>query len=200
MALRDGLLYLFYQLINYWGLPLRGESKLVGFSKQASLPIPAEPPKAKDKSQEKGSAVGSQQPLLPEAGSEGRPPCRVIEPLLRPGSGSHSSDWSCWVYAAHTVTLPRLQTEHGSKHFRTHMHGLVPSPHCYGNRGPRELTSHLTLISYHHLLISSQLEFGGQTLHMAHNKFFTTWLDSSNLFYCLVGSELFSSYNFIHIP
>lgn len=94
----------FYQLINYWGLPLRGESKLVGFSKQASLPIPAEPPKAKDKSQEKGSAVGNQQPLLPEAGGgETTLPCyRVVAYAGAQGHIPATEAAGCM--PAHTVT------------------------------------------------------------------------------------------------
>ena len=105
----------FYQLINYWGLPLRGESKLVGFSKQASLTIPAEPPKAKDKSQEKGSAVGSQQPLLPEAGGgETTLPCYRV--VAHTGAQGHSpATEAAGGRCQHTqsLTLPRLQTELG---------------------------------------------------------------------------------------
>lgn len=105
----------FYQLINYWGLPLRGESKLVGFSKQASLPIPAEPPKAKDKSQEKGSAVGSQQPLLPEAGGgETTLPCyRVVAHTGAQGHSPATEAAGGRCQRTQSLTLPRLQTELG---------------------------------------------------------------------------------------
>ena len=105
----------FYQLINDWRLPLRGESKLVGFSKQASLRIPAEPPKAKGKSQEKGSVLGSQQPLLPEAGGGEHLPA-VLQSHCSHRAQGHSpvteaAGGRC--QRTQSLTLPRLQTEHG---------------------------------------------------------------------------------------
>lgn len=55
----------FYQLINNWGLPLMGESKLVDFSKQGSLPIPAKPPKDQGQIPEEGVSCGEPAAVAP---------------------------------------------------------------------------------------------------------------------------------------
>lgn len=62
-----------------------GESKLVAFSKQGSLPIPAKPPKDQGQIPEEGVSCGELAAVAPRSWRRGAPACRVIESVLTPG-------------------------------------------------------------------------------------------------------------------